>query len=69
MMIPRSENPGALADARRVDVTMLASKNDFDDSIATPVELQVRKLLTRYALSLPVASAVAEIAFGPRRGA
>ena len=69
MMSHGSENPGALAGARRVDVTMLASKNDFDKSIATPVELQVRKLLTRYAISLPVASAVAEMAFGPRRGA
>jgi len=68
-MILKAENPGALAGARRVDVTMLASKNDFDNSIATPVELQVRKLLTHYALSLPVASALAEIAFGPRRGA
>lgn len=68
-MILSAENPGALAGARRADVTMLGSKNDFDDIIATPAELQVRKLLTRYALSLPVASAVAEIAFGPRRGA
>jgi hypothetical protein len=68
-MIPRSENPGALAGAHRVDVTMLAGKNDFDNIIGTPAELQVRKLLTRYALSLPVATAMAELAFGPRRTA
>ena len=68
-MVLKAENPGALAGAHRVDVTMLAGKDDFDNIIATPVELQVRKLLTRYALSLPVATAVAEMAFGPRRGA
>lgn len=68
-MIPGNENPGALAGAHRVDVTMLASKNDLDNIIATPTELQVRKLLTRYALSLPVACAVAEIAFGAGRRA
>ena len=68
-MIPRSENPGALAGAHRVDVTMLASNNDLSNIIATPIELQVRKLLSRYAISLPVASAVAEIAFGSREGA
>jgi hypothetical protein len=68
-MIPRSENPGALAGAHRVDVTMLTGKNDFDNIIGTPAQLQVRKLLTRYALSLPAAKAVAEIAFGLGRGA
>jgi hypothetical protein len=47
---------------------MLTGKDDFHNIIGTPAELQVRKLLTRYALSLPAAKAVAEIAFGPRRG-
>ena len=65
-MVLKPENPGALAGARRVDVTMLTGKDDFRNIIGTPAELQVRKLLSRYALSLPVATAVAELAFGPR---
>ena len=68
-MVLKAENPGALAGARRVDITMRVGKDDIDNNIAGTVELQVRKLLTRYALSLPVAAAVAELAFGPRRRA
>ena len=56
-------NPGALAGARRADVTMLTGKDDI--GIITPgtPELQVRKLLKRYAMSLPLACVVAEMAF------
>ena len=68
-MPQKSNCPGALAGARRAEVTMLVGKDDIDNNIAGTVELQVRKLLTRYALSLPVATAVAELAFGPRRRA
>ena len=59
-----NENPGALAGAHRVDVTMLTGKDDFTNVIGSPAELQVRKLLSRYALSLPAAKAVAEMVFG-----
>ena len=49
----KTENPGALAGAARVDVTMLAGK--VTSTTLSPPELQVRMLLIRYSLSLPVA--------------
>jgi hypothetical protein len=46
---------------------MLAGTDDTDITSANAIELQVRRLLARYAISLPVALVVAEHAFPSRR--
>lgn len=61
----KKADPGALAGAHRVDVTMLVGTDDITS--ANAFELQVRRLLARYAISLPVALVVAELAFPSRR--
>lgn len=61
----KKADPGALAGAHRVDVTMLFGTDNITS--ANAIELQVRRLLTRYAISLPVALVVAELAFPSRR--
>jgi len=62
-MSTEKENPAALAGAHRVHVTLLASNNGFLIGSPTALDLQVRHLLKGYALSLPVALAIAEHAF------
>lgn len=66
-MLDKKEDPEALAGADRVDVMMLAGDNDLDTASATAADLQVRRLLARYALSLPLALALAELAFSSGR--
>ncbi|MEQ1956231.1 hypothetical protein [Mesorhizobium sp. CN2-181] len=62
-MVGKNEDPGALAGAQRVDVTMLAGNDDTTDFSPTTIDLQVRTLLLRYAMSVPMAMVVAELAF------
>lgn len=62
-------NPGAVAGAHRADVTLLTGKTDTDIIAPGATELQVRKLMKHYAMSLPLAYAIAELAFRARRSA
>jgi hypothetical protein len=62
------ENPGALAGAHRADVTMLVGKDDPEINRTTSIDLQVRRLVARYMLSVPLAIAIAELAFSSGRG-
>jgi hypothetical protein len=62
-MAEKGENPAALAGAHRVHVKVLAGNNDFEIGSPTALDLQVRHLLKGYALSAPVALAIAEHAF------
>jgi hypothetical protein len=66
-MVLKLENPGALAGAARVDITILVGNSDLADPIAGPLELQVRMLLARYVLPLHVATTLAELAFATGR--
>lgn len=66
-MLTKKENPGARASAHRVDVTVLAGKDDFEINTATALDLQVRRLLACYALSVPAAVVIAELAFSSGR--
>jgi hypothetical protein len=59
--------PAALAGAHRAEVTQLAGKNDYLEPTATTRELQVRCVLTRCSVSVPVAVAIAELAFSSGR--
>lgn len=68
-MSEQRKDPGAIAVAHRVGVIELASRSDFGRSSPSHLELQVGRLLSRYAISLPVALVVAELAFGSRREA
>jgi hypothetical protein len=62
-MLPENDRPAALAGAHRAEVTMLIGKDDFHSDTPVLLDLQVRRLLARYALSLPLATVVAELAF------
>lgn len=64
----RKENPAALAGAYRAVVTMPVSKDDLDTNKATSIDLQVRRLVARYMLSVPLAIVIAELAFSSGRG-
>ncbi|TIS63883.1 hypothetical protein [Mesorhizobium sp.] len=64
----RKENPAALPGAYRASVTMPVSKDDLDTNRATSMDLQVRRLVARYMLSVPLAIVIAELAFTSRRG-
>lgn len=61
------ENPAARAGAHRAVVTKLVGKNDFDQPTKAVLELQVRRVLDRYAVSFPLAVVVAELAFSSGR--
>lgn len=61
------EDPGALAGAHRVDVTMLPGKMNNADSTPSAVDLQVRSVVARYAISMPLAVVVAEMAYSAGR--
>ena len=62
-----AKDPGALAGAHRADVIMLAGKDDVENTSPSIFDLQVRLLLTRYALSGAVAIVIAEHAFSNGR--
>ncbi|MER8822614.1 hypothetical protein NKH70_22825 [Mesorhizobium sp. M0991] len=47
---------------------MLVGKDDPEINRTTEVELQVRLLVARYLLSVPLAVAIAELAFSSGRG-
>ena len=47
---------------------MLTGNHDTTDFIPTIIDLQVQALLTRYAMSVPMAMVVAELAFSCERG-
>jgi hypothetical protein len=66
-MAERSNSQGALAGARRAEVTMLVGKDDFRTDTPVPLDLQVRRLLARYTLSAAMATVVAELAFAKGR--
>lgn len=68
-MEQKNADPAALAGAHRVHVTVLAGNDDFEVGSATALDLQVRHLMKGYALSLPVALAIAEHAFSTGRSA
>ena len=68
-MTLEQDGPGALAGAHRVDVIMLAGKSDVEGNNATSHDLQVRKVLDRYLVSVPLAMVIAEIAFSSGRAA
>jgi hypothetical protein len=62
------ENPAALAGAHRADVTMLVGKDDPLTNKANGIDLQVRRLVARYVLSVPLAIVIADLAFSSGRG-
>ena len=66
-MLFKCENPAALAGADRANVTMLPGRMDIADSTPRAINLQVRKIAARYAVSLALAIVIAEIAFSPGR--
>ena len=66
-MLFKYENPGALAGARRADVTMLPGRLDVPDSTPSAMDLQVRSVVARYAVSLSLALVIAELAFSTGR--
>jgi hypothetical protein len=68
-MLFKCENPGALAGAHRADVTMLSGKIDVLDSTPSAMDLQVRSVVARYAVSLSLAVVIAELAFSSGRQA
>lgn len=62
-MTIKMKNPVALAGAHRVEVTQPAGKSDIPDSTPSALDLQVRRLVARYAVSLSLAMVIAELAF------
>ncbi len=64
-----TKNPGALAGAHRADVTVPPGNNDIETDTATAIDLQVRRILARYVVSLPVALLIAQNAFSSGRPA
>ena len=68
-MLFKYEDPAALAGAHRADVTMLSGKIDVSDSTPSAIDLQVRRVVARYAVSLSLALVIAELAFSSGRQA
>lgn len=66
-MILDKENPAALAGANRANVTMPVSKDDPHSISPTGVDLQVRRLVATYMLSVQLAVVIAELAFSSGR--
>lgn len=63
-MSGRRRGPGAsCADAHRAEVIRLAGKIDFTEATTAHRELQVRRIVERFAVSRPVAIVIAELAF------
>lgn len=63
-MFKANKSPAALAGADRAEVTKLPGKNDYDNITAAAIDLQVRRVLSRYAVSLSLAAVIAEIVYG-----
>ena len=66
-MLFKCKNPAALAGADRATVTVLLGKMDITDSTPCAIDLQVRRIAARYAVSLAVAVVIAELAFSSGR--
>jgi len=66
-MVDDREDPAAHAGAHRVDVTVLAGKDDIELDSGAARERQARHILRLCAVSLPVALVLAEHAFGTGR--
>lgn len=62
-MAIQRKDPGAIAVAHRVGVIELASKSDFRDSTPTPLDLQVRKVITLAPISPSLAVVIAVLAY------
>lgn len=62
-MVRKENDPGALAGADRVGVIVLDGKNDATTNTPTACDLQVIRLCRRFLVSVPMARAIAEIAF------
>lgn len=62
-MKSKTTSPGALAGATRANVNMPGSKCDIETSTPTPLNLQLHRLLSRYAISPDLALVIAEHAF------
>jgi hypothetical protein len=67
-MTAKKDGPGALAGAVRTDVNMPGSKNDIAISTPDTIDLQLHRLLSRYAISTDLALVIAEHAFTAGRG-
>lgn len=66
-MASHPEDPGALAGAPREIATKHDCYVEAAINTASPAELQVAKLLQRFALSASLAVIIAELAFASRR--
>lgn len=65
----KQENPAALAGADRAHVTKLPGRIDGSDSTHIACDLQVRRIVARYAVTLPLAMVIAQHAFSSGRQA
>jgi hypothetical protein len=63
IMKSKRVGPGALAGAGRAAVKMPVSKDDVETSTPNPLNLQLHRLLSRYAISADLALVIAEHAF------
>jgi hypothetical protein len=62
-------DPEALAGADQVEMIELPSINDRADSRSSVFDLQIRRVVARYPVSLSLAMVIAEIAFASGRQA
>ncbi|MCB1470660.1 MAG: hypothetical protein KDK08_26700 [Rhizobiaceae bacterium] len=68
-MREKTENPVALAGADRAVVKLPGGKDDIDIGTGIQQDRQARHILKVYAISRPVALAIAEHVFGTGRRA
>ena len=68
-MAVQRKDPGAIAVAHRVGVIELAGRSDCRDSTPTPLDLQVRKVITLAPVSPALAVVIAVLAFSCGRQA
>ena len=66
-MVADKENPAAWSDAIRVNVTLPAGNDDLTIDTPLVTDLQVQRIIQNYALSTPLAIAIAELAFSTGR--
>ena len=66
-MAAKTGNPVAWSGAIRANITLPAGNDDLTIDTPLVTDLQVRRILQNYALSIPLAIAIAELAFS--RGA
>ena len=62
-MSRNEEGPVALAGASRADVAAFLGRMDTGESMSTATDLQVRRIVSRYAISIPLALVIVELAF------